>query len=137
METPTNTQTNLGSDIVGTSGSQPLSVSRITEEKLVEIVKNVRATNPEQYKFFQKFTVIQQYCRPDSNHIETWEILVGEVRSLTVYESDSQCLFEREIMLVPLTETVVVSHHGEGGQENFDVLYVFTVESGWRSFQLR
>jgi hypothetical protein len=123
-------------DIGGTT-AQSLSLSWLTEEKLVEIVKKVRATNPEEYKFFQKFTVIQQYCRPDSNHIETWEILVGEVRSLTVYESDSQCLFEREIMLVPLTETVVVSHHGEGGQEDFDILYVFTAESGWRTFQLR
>jgi len=121
----------------GASGSQPQSVPQLTDEKLVEVVEKVKATNPEQYKFFQKFTVIQQYCRPDSNHIETWEILVGEVRSLTVYESDSQCLFEREIMLVPLTETVVVSHHGEGGQENFDVLYVFTVESGWRTVELR
>ena len=134
METQTNY---LGSDIVGTSGSQPLSVSLLTEERLVEIVKNVRATNPEQYKFFQEFTVVRQYCRPDSNHIEEWTVLLGEVRPLTVYERDEQCLHERKVMLMPLTETVVVSHHGEGGQENFDVLYVFTVESGWRTVELR
>jgi len=134
METQTNY---LGSDNGGTSGSQPLSVSLLTEERLVEIVEKVKATNPEQYKFFQEFTVVRQYCRPDSNHIEEWTVLLGEVRPLTVYERDEQCLHERKVMLMPLTETVVVSHHGEGGQENFDVLYVFTVESGWRSFQLR
>jgi len=97
----------------------------------------VRATNPEEYKFFQKFTVVREYCRPDSNHLEEWIVLVGEVRSLTVHESVEQCLHKLEVMLVPLTETVVVILHGEGGGQDFDILYVFTAESGWRSFQLR
>jgi len=125
-----------GADTGGTT-AQSLSVSRLTDEGLIEIVERVKTSNPEQYRFFQKFTIFQQYCRPDSNHIETWSVLVGEVRPLTLYLSDSQCSYVREIMLVPLSEVVVVSHHGEGGGQDFDVLYVFTVESGWKTEELR
>jgi len=107
----------------------------MTDSELTEEVRRIRDTNPERYrKDFQKMTVVRQYC--ESNHYESWALLLGEVRPLVVSETEDPCFTERVIILVPLTEIAVVYHRGRGGDEDFDVLYVFTT-NGWKTVKMR
>jgi len=132
----------LNSDISGASGSRPQSVPQtrdflgIIDEKLIEIIEKVKTSNPEQYKFFQHIRIEQLYCRPDSNHIEEWTVLLGEVKTIIKNDTESQCAHLQELILVPLTEVVVVYHRGRGGSWNFDVLYVFSTQSGWWTIEV-
>jgi len=107
----------------------------MTDSELTEEVRRIRDTNPEQYrKSFQKMTLVRQYC--ESNHYESWTVLLGEVRPLTVSETEDVCFIERVIILIPLSEIAVVYHRGRGGDWDFDVLYVFTTE-GWKTVKMR
>jgi len=132
----------ISSVIGGASGSQPQSVPQtqdflgIIDEKLIEIIEKVKASNPEQYKFFQQIRVEQLYCRPDSDHLEEWTVLLGEVKTIIKNDTESQCAHLQELILVPLTEVVVVYHRGRGGSWNFDVLYVFSTQSGWWTIEV-
>jgi hypothetical protein len=128
-------------DIGGASGSalsapQTQDFLGIIDEKLIEIIEKVKASNPEQYKFFQPVRVEQLYCKPYGNHREEWTVILGEVRTIVKNDTESQCAHLQELILVPLTEVVVVYHRGRGGDWNFDVLYVFSTQSGWWTIEV-
>ena len=63
-------------------------------------------------------------------------MLVGEVRAILMEERKTECLLEEQLVLIPLTDVVIVYHHGQGGTKNFNILYIFTTTKLWRTVRL-
>jgi len=108
----------------------------LTDEQLKQMIGASRITNPALHRFFQWITVTQDYCRPGVKHSEFWGVLIGEVRAILMEERKTECLLEEQLVLVPLTDIVIVYHHGQGGTQNFNILYIFTTTKLWRTVKL-
>ena len=108
----------------------------LTDGQLKQMIEVTRRTNPASHRFFQWITVTQKYCKLGVKHSEFWGVLVGEVRAILMEKRRTECLLEKKLVLVPLTEVAIVYHHGQGGAQGFNILYIFNTTKLWRTVEL-
>jgi len=108
----------------------------LTDEQLKQTIEVTRITNPALHRFFQWITVTQEHCKPGVKHSEFWSVLVGEVRVILMEKKRSHCLLEEQLVLIPLTEVAIVYHHGQGGNQDFNIVYIFNTTKLWRTVEL-